>query len=345
MAVPLRYFLLPSPPVVVQAWCLLLVCALQLGSASGAVARAVARAGRGASAAVRSSKAGWWPFDEDIAHSGDDIAPVSGWLGDTFGSVQAPGDMNERDEMLPQPTAPPRRPRPRAALAAVGKKYTPKTANFVSSTISGVTNPDLVWNLRPPSIVEMDAGRPPEKVVDEYDVDLHPEFDEQQRRRGGAPVVHPEELPTREDKERVNYGDVEHVRAPPPPHPPRRRSRSRRRRPRLMAAQQHRRVAVGAEHAKETPAGAQMMTQCIGYAMWLKSQNATGSVLIGLWKKTCMQGSGVGAPEQYRIMCDSLVGAVSEFADDPNWTPHTACEDVLRVFRESGVGGSPLKGL
>jgi hypothetical protein len=205
----------------------------------------------------------------------------------------------------------------------------------------GVTNPDFVWKLRPPSVQEMAAGRPPEKVVDEYDVDLHPEFEERQRRRGDAPVVQPGELPTREEKERLRTGDVEHMQAPAKPHPRHHHPHHAHRR--LMAAQRN----VVSTGAKQEPASAghvQMMTQCMGYAGWLKSQNASGTELVGLWKASCNQGGGVVAPQQYRLMCDSLVGAVSEFADDPNWSPHTACEDVLRVFRESGVGGSPLKG-
>lgn len=87
-----------------------------------------------------------------------------------------------------------------------------------------------------------------------------------------------------------------------------------------------------------------MKQQCLGFAQWVKTSGAEGPDLVNLWKSTCKPAVNAGAATQpYIQMCSALSGAVSEFKDNPHWTPASACEAVLRTFRESGVGGSPLQ--
>lgn len=96
------------------------------------------------------------------------------------------------------------------------------------------------------------------------------------------------------------------------------------------------------------PAGAphkdKQMAMCMEFAQWAKSQRLQGEELVSTWKGTCLPGvQAGGASHRYTVMCEALGGAVEEFAGLPGWTPQQACNAVVRVFRQSGVGMSPVQ--
>lgn len=88
-----------------------------------------------------------------------------------------------------------------------------------------------------------------------------------------------------------------------------------------------------------------MRSQCINFASWVKNQGGDGNEVVRLFRGTCAPAVVAGvATNEYASMCDTMTGAVTKFAKDPNWSPVSVCQAVLRTFRESGVGSSPLEG-
>mmetsp|Transcript_73245 Transcript_73245/g.238226 ORF Transcript_73245/g.238226 Transcript_73245/m.238226 type:complete len:296 (-) Transcript_73245:49-936(-) len=89
----------------------------------------------------------------------------------------------------------------------------------------------------------------------------------------------------------------------------------------------------------------EMEDKCLKFASWAKSQDLEGPELIAVWKSTCSPAVLAGAATpQYATMCEALSSAVAEFSEQPNWTPDGACKRFLAVFRESGIGRSPVSG-
>jgi hypothetical protein len=84
---------------------------------------------------------------------------------------------------------------------------------------------------------------------------------------------------------------------------------------------------------------AEMKSQCEAFAGYLKAQGNKGVALVRTVKGTCDPGVASGeAPPPYVAMCSALGSAVEQFANQPSWSPAALCEEVARVFKESGVG-------
>lgn len=117
-------------------------------------------------------------------------------------------------------------------------------------------------------------------------------------------------------------------------------------RPRPRTALQSLSVASSRYAAERHASGAEGQEEkCLEFATWAKAQHLQGPELIGVWMSTCHPAVKAGAATtKYEQMCNAIGGAVSEFADVPDWTPEQACTALLRTFRESGVGSTPLSG-
>jgi len=119
------------------------------------------------------------------------------------------------------------------------------------------------------------------------------------------------------------------------------------RQPRALAAAQSHVSKTRADAVAAVPLDpkARMHRQCLEFAAWVKVQATQTKDVVRLWKGTCTPAiKAGGASAQYISMCENLGGALSKFAEDPNWTPEAACKVVLTTFRESGVGSSPFVG-
>merc|ERR1719408_580961 len=170
------------------------------------------------------------------------------------------------------------------------------------------------------------------KVVEEYDVSEDEEDNDYR-------TTKTEEMKTKEEVERQARGDVENVKPEQLQKP-----RSLVRKLKLTAAvqQQSRVAAKTAAVEEQAPGNDKMMAQCMTFAGWVKSQGSTGPDLVRIWKGTCMPGVLAGdAPPAYGNMCNALGTAVSKFAVRP-FEPAELCQAVLAVFKESGVGATPL---
>jgi len=99
-------------------------------------------------------------------------------------------------------------------------------------------------------------------------------------------------------------------------------------------------VAVAKSEATATAQlHAEMKSQCQAFAGYLKAQGNKGVALVRTVKGTCDPGVASGeAPPNYVAMCSALGSAVEQFANQPSWSPAALCEEVARVFKESGVG-------
>lgn len=155
------------------------------------------------------------------------------------------------------------------------------------------------------------------------------------------------ESTSKEDLQRVQAGDVEINR---PVTQSRKRPRRLLHRPRPLAVlHQHAQQKTSASlHSlsQQPPGNAKMQAQCVAYASFLKGQNVVGPDLVKAWSGTCMPAVHEGkANPKYSTMCSALVGAVEPFALDSAWSPEKVCEAVVRVFKESGLGATPLQSL
>jgi len=75
--------------------------------------------------------------------------------------------------------------------------------------------------------------------------------------------------------------------------------------------------------------------QCLKFARYVKSQDVTGVELIRVWKSTCEPAVQSGsATERYRLMCNSLGGAVEPFAAQLDYNVENLCDSVLAVFHD-----------
>ena len=105
----------------------------------------------------------------------------------------------------------------------------------------------------------------------------------------------------------------------------------------LAVAQQ--KAAV--EHASDATVqlAATMKDKCASFAGYLKAQATSGVALVRTFKGTCDPAVASGeAPPNFVSLCNNIGTAVEQFANQPNWSPAEVCEEVARVFKESGVG-------
>lgn len=301
----------------------------------------------------------WWPFDDLTSgmgasflppastepSSGDLPARVTALDQDT---VDAPGDGDMGDEERAVPTA---------STAHAGLVSRSRSTSLAALRNRVVWSPDEPHPNRGSAQEDTDSGLSlaqdaPKKSVkwkDEYDV-----VDDEAPQNGLNDVIATVqgEALTKEDLERQRTGDVGHV-------DPKARIRLRRmalRRSRLAAAQRravtHTRAAGGAAQAGGTAettftqgSPEMMKAKCVHFAGFLKGSGVSGTEFVRMWKGTCDPTvmSGKATP-QYMAMCNALGGAANGFALDKGWSPEKVCEAVLRVFRDSGVGASPIQG-
>jgi hypothetical protein len=107
--------------------------------------------------------------------------------------------------------------------------------------------------------------------------------------------------------------------------------------PPLAAAQQH--ATVGQTSDATVQLAATMKDKCASFAGYLKAQATSGIALVRTFKGTCDPAVASGeAPPNFVALCNNIGTAVEQFANQPNWSPAEVCEEVARVFKESGVG-------
>jgi hypothetical protein len=228
----------------------------------------------------------------------------------------------------------------------------PRKVTSLTATSKRVTeNPP---NLGPlPTQVQLQR-----QVTEEYDdADVEgdtvgtPAADEKVGLDDGEPMTY-------EDRHRKKHGDVDKIarpvrkekRADPPEyHPP----------PPATQAQQQIRVIPGGpyvpgsfigqkKHLRATAytkrnAEQRMMKQCTAYTNFLvKSQGLIppmGPKILQMMKATCDGAVKEGVPNsQYTLMCNALGSAVEPFLVAPTTDWGGICSEVLRVFKEAGIG-------
>ena len=75
--------------------------------------------------------------------------------------------------------------------------------------------------------------------------------------------------------------------------------------------------------------------QCINFARLVKAKQVTGVELVKVWKSTCEPAVRSGrATDRYRVMCNSLSGAVEPFASQVDYNVDQLCDTVLTVFHD-----------
>lgn len=286
---------------------------------------------REATKAARQKKNKFWPFDSSdddaaVDAAQDTLAPLGNSAALDGVPADAAEDLAGDDEALP-PTAPPsdagrRLPRRQHRLSALASKRA--RAMAARASLRQLLIPDALpvvrqgARQRPPP--EESAAAPPSA---EYDL-VEP---------GSAAA----EGPT---------SDVQLLRQPPP-QAQRRPQQSLVARGRL---QQQRFARLRRSSPDDSPEGSpapqdkgQQMAQCLKFAAWAKAQQLKGEELVQTWKGTCLPAVQVGmANRKYAIMCEALGQAVQDFSSKPDWAPEAACKVVVKVFRESGIGMSPV---
>eukprot|EP00392_Amoebophrya_sp_AT5.2_P005509 g5518.t1 len=75
--------------------------------------------------------------------------------------------------------------------------------------------------------------------------------------------------------------------------------------------------------------------QCVKFAREIKGQGVFGVELVRTWQSTCEPAvlSGV-ATERYKLMCDSLAGAVEPFSNQIDYNVFKLCDSVLTIFHD-----------
>mmetsp|Transcript_20968 Transcript_20968/g.60559 ORF Transcript_20968/g.60559 Transcript_20968/m.60559 type:complete len:297 (+) Transcript_20968:43-933(+) len=259
---------------------------------------------RVAAAAASAQRSWWWPFESGGDDADDGDLHAAG--GRTVVTDLVDG-VTVRDEALP--SLPP--PRRRRRVSAIQSRHPRVRKASALAMGSGLVIPDAVesnaWRRRG-DLHHLRAAPSAERLVREYDVD-------------------PEDMPAARRKP---------IAAPvtaAPRHP----------QESLVAANVAASEGTGSEGLQALTRT--MMRQCMKFALWAKAQDLQGPELVRVWKSTCEPAVMAGAAtERYKIMCEALGGAVAEFGKSKDWVPQVACMEVIQVFKESGVGGSPLKG-
>mmetsp|Transcript_67480 Transcript_67480/g.133137 ORF Transcript_67480/g.133137 Transcript_67480/m.133137 type:complete len:284 (-) Transcript_67480:53-904(-) len=84
--------------------------------------------------------------------------------------------------------------------------------------------------------------------------------------------------------------------------------------------------------------------QCMHFARYVKSKQVTGPELVRTWKGTCEPAVQSGrATERYRLMCNSLGGAVEPFASQVDYNVEQLCDTVLVLFHELTAADSAAR--
>lgn len=278
--------------------------------------------------------------------SAGDLAPPS-YADESSDTINVPGEGAVEDEMAAlQRPIPPQFPRPQQFLASappVKPKASLALLNAQSKGMLAGASFDAGDEEEPmaqapaaPAAQSKTAPQVPKatKVLEEYDVSSDDDDQDDDR------TVKMKETATREELDRQQRGDVERIKPAQPKHA----AKIVVRRPTLLAASQQVAKAAVKEVAvaEQAPGNDKMMKQCMAFAGWVKGQGSTGPDLVRIWKGTCMPAVMAGtASPAYGNMCNALGTAVSKFAVRP-WAPSDMCQAVLQVFKESGVGASPL---
>jgi len=75
--------------------------------------------------------------------------------------------------------------------------------------------------------------------------------------------------------------------------------------------------------------------QCLNFARFVRSKQVTGIELVRTWKSSCEPAVRSGrATERYRLMCNSLGGAVEPFSQQVDYNVEQLCDAVLAVFHD-----------
>ena len=73
----------------------------------------------------------------------------------------------------------------------------------------------------------------------------------------------------------------------------------------------------------------------MNYARKMKAKMITGQEMIRAWAITCDPVLHVGAgSERYKIMCNSLKGAVEPFSKQTDFNVFELCNHVLTIFHD-----------
>jgi len=304
-------------------------------------------------------RASWSPMDLGLGIAGD--LPTSwGNSDNSEAPVEVPGEGGQMipDEMAALQQAPAVQPRPAAPRNSVALSPSKPPSAMPSEPLSALaaaqakgllvgaeldssaTDDTAGFATAAAAVAPSDTAAKQPQYKDEYDV-VPDSNDHQDHEAENA--ASSKEASTREDLDRLRRGDTEAVK-----HEHKRRPALVKRVKSMAAAQQQAKtskVAVKAVAVADQPAGGnKMMGQCMAFASWVKGQATTGPDLVRVWKGTCLPTvMAGGASPQYTNMCDGLGTAVGKFALSP-WTPAEICQAVLQVFRESGVGSTPLAG-
>jgi len=199
--------------------------------------------------------------------------------------------------------------------------------------VAAAQSPTVVQSPTAPQVPKATA-----KVVEEYD--SGPDDEQVAQEDDQYRTTKMTEAQSREVVDRQQTGDVEQV--VPTVHP---QAKISIRKLKLATAAQKvsKAVVKEAEVAEQAPGNDKMMGQCMAFANWVKSQGSTGPDLVRIWGGTCMPAVMAGdAGPAYGNMCTALKTAVSKFAVAP-WAPADMRQAVLQVFKESGVGATPLR--
>lgn len=327
----------------VQLLKLLCIFASTQSSLAAILARSTAGSANGRAHATKSARAhasgsaAKWPGMMDLglgsagdlpvasSESSDMISvPGEGMIVDEMVALQKPDNLFPRSQAPSQQFLSSNAPKPVKPLAALATAQS-------QGLMSGASLDARSAEASSSSAASM-ATSGNEKVVEEYDVSDDDDQNDDYR------TTKSEEVKTREELTRSARGDVENVKPAPRKKAPVVLKR------RLQAAMQQKSKVVAKQAvAVEQDAGAdKMMAQCMTFAGWVKGQGSTGPDLVRIWKGTCMPAVMAGtAPPAYGNMCNALGTAVSKFAVRP-WAPADLCQAVLAVFKESGVGATPM---
>jgi len=156
------------------------------------------------------------------------------------------------------------------------------------------------------------------------------EAQQQMRLDSTAPVVHIE-IPQPQSQQQLQSQPLQPVQQQQQPQP--------------QVALAHTGAQVQIQSQAQTQAGAGMgagpgmrpkgWDQCLKFARNMKAQGVAGAELVRVWKTTCEPAveSGV-ATERYKLMCNSLGGAVEPFAAQHDYDVMQLCDAVLTVFHD-----------
>lgn len=75
--------------------------------------------------------------------------------------------------------------------------------------------------------------------------------------------------------------------------------------------------------------------QCLRFTRHMKSKGVTGTELIKVWRGTCTPAITENrASERYKLMCNSLGGALTPFAAQIDYNVDDLCDAVLAIFHD-----------